>query len=204
MADPTKIPRLTDRKRAAIIAAAVSEFQKHGFDGTSMDRVADAAGASKRTVYNHFKSKEELFEAIIEDLRSGFGQIENVPYSAEEDLETQLIAIGVRIAEATMSEDSIKLARVVVSRFIQSPEFAAATMKEQENYHQGLEKWIKAATKDGRLSVGNVEQAATEFVGLIKTFCFWPQLISGSPPPTKRKLNAVIRSSAEMFLCRYG
>ena len=58
-------PRLTDRKRDAIVQAAIGEFREHGFNGTSMDRVAAAADVSKRTVYNHFPSKEELFEAIL-------------------------------------------------------------------------------------------------------------------------------------------
>ncbi|WP_390888393.1 TetR/AcrR family transcriptional regulator, partial [Leclercia adecarboxylata] len=51
--------RLTDRKRAAILEAAVAEFRAFGFAGTSMDRIAATAEVSKRTVYNHFASKDE-------------------------------------------------------------------------------------------------------------------------------------------------
>ena len=65
MTAPQPTPRLTDRKRDAIVQAAIGEFREHGFNGTSMDRVAAAADVSKRTVYNHFPSKEELFEAIL-------------------------------------------------------------------------------------------------------------------------------------------
>src|SRR5690606_882915 len=57
--------RLTDRKREAIIQAAIAEFRAHGFDITSMDKIAATAGVSKRTVYNHFPSKEELFAEIL-------------------------------------------------------------------------------------------------------------------------------------------
>ena len=76
MPEPIEKKRLTDRKNSEILAAAVSEFQKRGFDGTSMDRIAEAAGASKRTVYNHFKSKDELFTAIIAEIRGRIGEIE--------------------------------------------------------------------------------------------------------------------------------
>ncbi|MET0129737.1 MAG: helix-turn-helix domain-containing protein, partial [Stenotrophomonas chelatiphaga] len=62
---PDRPTRLTDRKRAAILDAAVAEFRAFGFAGTSMDRIAATAEVSKRTVYNHFASKDELFTAIL-------------------------------------------------------------------------------------------------------------------------------------------
>ncbi|MCF5632840.1 TetR family transcriptional regulator, partial [Pseudomonas syringae] len=51
--------RLTDQKREAIVLAAIAEFGDRGFEITSMDRIAARAEVSKRTVYNHFPSKEE-------------------------------------------------------------------------------------------------------------------------------------------------
>lgn len=56
-----------DAKEAAIVAAARKTFLLHGYDGASMDEIALAAAVSKRTVYNRFRSKEELFAATIED-----------------------------------------------------------------------------------------------------------------------------------------
>jgi TetR/AcrR family transcriptional regulator of autoinduction and epiphytic fitness len=50
--------RLTDRKREAIIQAAIAEFRANGFDITSMDKIAATAGVSKRTVYNHFPARK--------------------------------------------------------------------------------------------------------------------------------------------------
>jgi TetR/AcrR family transcriptional regulator, regulator of autoinduction and epiphytic fitness len=61
-----------------ILSGAMQEFLKHGFAGTSMDKVAQAAGVSKATVYNHFQDKEGLFKTLIEQLaqekfQSAFG-----------------------------------------------------------------------------------------------------------------------------------
>ena len=42
--------RLTERKREAIVQAAIAEFRVSGFDITSMDKIAATAGVSKRTV----------------------------------------------------------------------------------------------------------------------------------------------------------
>ena len=61
----TSTQRLTDRKREAIVEAAIAEFRAHGYDGTSVDKVAATRRVSKRTLYNHFPSKEELFAEIL-------------------------------------------------------------------------------------------------------------------------------------------
>ena len=53
-------------KRAAILEAAKRLFTTQGFDGTSMDAIAAAAGVSKLTVYSHFQDKERLFTAAVE------------------------------------------------------------------------------------------------------------------------------------------
>jgi TetR/AcrR family transcriptional repressor of mexJK operon len=60
-------PPSRDAKEAAIVAAARATFLAHGYDGASMDQIALAASVSKRTVYNRFRSKEELFAAAIDE-----------------------------------------------------------------------------------------------------------------------------------------
>ena len=52
-------------KRDAILAAAVELLLAQGYDGTSMDAVAAAAGVSKTTVYAHFSDKAQLFNAVM-------------------------------------------------------------------------------------------------------------------------------------------
>jgi AcrR family transcriptional regulator len=50
-------------RRDAILSATVDEVVKFGFDGTSIQRIAQAAGVSTGLVMYHFKSKEELVTA---------------------------------------------------------------------------------------------------------------------------------------------
>src|ERR1043165_5259685 len=57
-------PRIT-RSRALIMDAAARVFLERGYPGTSVDDIAAEAGVSKRTVYNVFDDKEQLFRAII-------------------------------------------------------------------------------------------------------------------------------------------
>lgn len=60
--------RIVDRdsKRLQIIEAATSRFAKSGYDATSMDDLAAAAGVSKGSLYDYFKNKEDLFYAVFE------------------------------------------------------------------------------------------------------------------------------------------
>ena len=194
---------LKDRKRAAIVAAAVKEFQENGFAGTSMDRIAETANVSKRTVYNHFPSKDDLFQAITSELIERCGEL-SFPYDPERPLDEQLTKMGRQYVETMTSDDFMKLARVVLSRFIQSPDLAGATIRGQDQTLDAIVKWIQSAKKDGRLSVGNPNQAATQFTSLIKAFAFWPQLIGNQEVPTKRELTQITKSAAAMFLDHYG
>lgn len=53
--------------RARLLKTAATHFAATGFDGTSVDAVSVAAGYAKGTLYNYFRSKEELFGAVIEE-----------------------------------------------------------------------------------------------------------------------------------------
>ncbi|HUI90098.1 MAG TPA: helix-turn-helix domain-containing protein [Anaerolineales bacterium] len=52
-----------DERRQQIVAAAV--IIQLRFDKATMDEIAEAAGASRGTVYSYFKGREELFEALL-------------------------------------------------------------------------------------------------------------------------------------------
>lgn len=54
-----------ERRRPLVLDAAFELFLEHGYDGTSMEAVARAAGVSKPVVYACFSSKEELFKALL-------------------------------------------------------------------------------------------------------------------------------------------
>lgn len=53
-------------RRNRIVGAALDTFARHGFDATSMVAVADASGVSRPVLYDHFRSKRELFLEVLE------------------------------------------------------------------------------------------------------------------------------------------
>jgi AcrR family transcriptional regulator len=54
------------RTRAALVAAAYTAFSRRGWAATRMEDVADAAGVSPATAYNHFPTKHALLGAVYE------------------------------------------------------------------------------------------------------------------------------------------
>lgn len=119
---PTK--RLTERKREDIVRAAVEEFRTAGYEATSMDRIAQAAGVSKRTVYNHFPSKEELFALMLEQLWASSAASVDLPYRSDLPLTQQLRQLLMQKLELLGDPNFIALARVAMAEIIHAPDRA--------------------------------------------------------------------------------
>jgi AcrR family transcriptional regulator len=62
-------PRLpAARRRRQLLDVALAAFAEHGFHETSMNDVAEAAGVTKPVLYQHFRSKRELFGELLADV----------------------------------------------------------------------------------------------------------------------------------------
>jgi TetR/AcrR family transcriptional regulator, regulator of autoinduction and epiphytic fitness len=196
--------RLTDRKRAAVISAAIEEFLAAGFDATSMDRIAARASVSKRTVYNHFPSKEALFAAILRQLWDASDAAETAAYSSSEPLRAQLLQLLLRKLSLLNDEAFLSLARVAIAAGIHSPERARDMVARMGEREEDLTVWIRAAAADGRLKTTDPLFAALQLQGLVKAFAFWPQVTMGQPPLGIVEQQQVAESAADMFLARYS
>lgn len=195
--------RLTDRKREAIIQAAIAEFRAHGFEITSMDKIAATAGVSKRTVYNHFPSKEELFAEILNQLWARIIAEPSVSYDREQPLHEQLRLMLREKVQMMADENFLTLARVAIAATIHSPERAQNMIERMGEREEGLTVWIRAAQADGRLKPVDPEFAAHQVQGLLKAFAFWPQISLGRAALDPDAQNAVAESALEMFLALY-
>ena len=51
--------------RARILDAALELFSEHGFEGTTLQQIADRLGFTKAALYYHFRSKDDLLQALI-------------------------------------------------------------------------------------------------------------------------------------------
>ena len=203
--DPTVThQRLTDRKRVAVIAAAIDEFLAAGFDGTSMDRIAARAGVSKRTVYNHFESKEALFAEILRQLWDASHAGDAFAYRATIPLREQLVELLMRKLRLLNDESFLALARVAIAAGIHSPERARDMVARLGEREEDITVWIRAAAADKRLRIADPVFASSQLQGLVKAFAFWPQVTMGQPPLSETEQQAIADSAADMFLARYA
>ena len=69
------MPRSSARTRQRILEAAYRLFYRQGFLRSGVDAVAEAAGVTKRTLYNHFPSKDALIAAVLTE-RAGMAEAE--------------------------------------------------------------------------------------------------------------------------------
>jgi TetR/AcrR family transcriptional regulator, regulator of autoinduction and epiphytic fitness len=198
------LPRLTDRKRSAIIDAAIDEFRTAGYEATSMDRIAARAGASKRTVYNHFPSKEALFAAILHRLWDTVIGGEELAYRPDRPLRGQLLDLIGQKFRLLNDEAFVSLARVAIAAGIHSPERAHEMVTRMSEREEGLTVWIRAAAAAGRLKVKDPVFASHQLQGLIKGFAFWPQITLDQPPLDAAMQKLVAESAVDMFLAYYS
>lgn len=169
-----------------------------------MDRIAARASVSKRTVYNHFPSKEALFAAILRQLWDAT-QAGNAPaYRADELLRPQLLELLMRKLRLLNDEAFLSLARVAIAAGIHSPERARDMVARLGEREEDLTVWIRAAAADGRLRAPDPVFAALQLQGLVKAFAFWPQVTMGQPPLNKSEQKKVSESAADMFLAHYA
>lgn len=197
-------PTRSELKHAAIIDAAAHEFRESGFAATSMDRIAERAEVSKRTVYNHFASKDALFEAILEVLWSRASRATELEYDSEISLEEQLGTLARRKLEVLADPNYLGLARALVAEAIRSPGFLVEKWQQLASEEEAFPRWIEAAVDDGRLVATDPALAAEQFMALVKGFAFWPQVVGVAPAPTADERRVLIDSVVELFLARYA
>ncbi|HAT32329.1 MAG TPA: TetR family transcriptional regulator [Janthinobacterium sp.] len=193
-------PRLTDRKRLAIVAAAIAEFRANGFEATSMDRIAATAAVSKRTVYNHFPSKDELFAEILTRLWESSAAQSALPYQAGKSLRDQLLALLQQKMSLISDANFLDLARVAIAETIHSPQRAQEMVARLSEKDTGVTGWIRAAQEDGKLKPGDHVFLAQLLQGQLKTFAFWPQVTMGQPMLDAARQKQVLEAAVDMFL----
>ena len=139
-------PTRSERKRADILDAAIAEFQVLGLRDTSMDRIAEHAKVSKRTVYNHFESKEALFRAIVAEMLVEQDDSITAVYDPDRTLEDQLVELIHQDVELLQDEVFVGMARVLMAESFSTPDLAREAFGEAAQREHPLSRWMSAVS----------------------------------------------------------
>jgi AcrR family transcriptional regulator len=121
----------TERLDEQLREAAVAAFLEHGYDGTSMEAIARAAGITKQTLYSRYPDKRAVFADVIpwamsrHEPRGVVGSIDG------EDLRESLMMIAREALTRTTDPQIVRLQRIAMNESARFPEFAvsAETMR---------------------------------------------------------------------------
>lgn len=182
--------------------AAIQAFQDDGYENTSMDRIAEVAGASKRTVYNHFPSKDALFEAVIDRFLAEVTALKQIPWDPDRSLEEQLGEFADAKVRILSDPAWLGLFKVGLGVFVRDPELARKAAARAEEGGDALATWLRDATADGRLHVQSPDLAARVFWAMVSGALFWPQALEG---PMDDEVASVLKAELiRTFLARHG
>src|SRR5271155_3050284 len=108
-----------------ILDAAAKVFIERGFEGATVDEIADVARAGKPTIYARFPGKEALFHAVmarnVREITSRFERI--APTGAT--IEERLTSIGIGILRKVLVTETVGLMRAGVAEAHRFPDVAA-------------------------------------------------------------------------------
>ena len=194
----------SELKREAIVDAARNAFQNDGVQNTSMDRIAELAQVSKRTVYNHFATKEALLFHIMKESWEKIFVQDKFFYDATAPLKYQLIDLLDDFIQLVSSENHINLSRAVFSYFVYHTEDFKKEVDKFFDRETNIHHWLSAGIADGRLIQFDIEKGIDQLCNLIKGACFWPQLLGIEPLYTQEQKTQLAEETVDMFLSRYA
>lgn len=193
--------RDTSKKRESILNAAMQAFGDQGYDKTSMDHIADLAAASKRTVYNHFPSKDILFQAVIEKFATEMHSLKQIRYDGARSLEEQLGDFAEAELALVNNPTWMGFMKALLIMFIRDPGMARKSMAKYANTEDTLATWLQAAVQDGRLAVDDPLLVARVFWSMLGGAFTWPAVYQGFLD--QKSAQVLKQELIETFLYRY-
>lgn len=177
--------------REKIIDVARAVFAKYGYKKTTMDDIAIGAQKGKSSIYYYFKSKEEIYEAVVEtESRLLFDDILrkiDQPIPAKEKFRLYVFTRLNKIRELTNFYD------VIENNFIRSLDFIESL---QQKYHKKeisiLQNILYEGVKSREFNIQDTEIAAIALVTAIKGLEA-PLIIKGAKKNLERRVDYVLK-----------
>jgi AcrR family transcriptional regulator len=187
-------------KRSEVLDAAVEEILEKGYAGATLASIAERAQVSTATVFKHFRTKADIFGAIM---RRVWGNEEDSlpPAPDAGDPRSGLLAIGHDYA-ATITDPKIRaLFRVMIAEVPRFPELGQELYeKGKRPYLDRLHHYLEAEIAAGTLVIPDVGLAVRQFLGMINDVIFWPHMLVVDLQEDQPEIDRVVEGAVETML----
>ena len=193
-----------DKKTAAIVDAARQTFLARGFDAASMDQIALAAGVSKRTVYNRFRSKEELFGAAITETCAHLLPLNIADIEASLPPAAFISALGRVFLRGILAPDALSLRRIAAFEAERTPAIGKAYMENGPKcmVDEAAPILTRLAEK-GVFKIDDVREAIWQLGALITEPLYTRVLMGDAPEDLDAAIDEQVARGVDAFMKIY-
>ena len=198
---PLKRPQ---RWSARLLDAAEAVFIEQGYARATVDAIAKAAGATRKTIYARYANKEEIFAAVIDRMLDQPAQSPGDPLRADRaEPRALLLKLAHELIAIAETPRAAGLSRLIYTEAHQSPELMKLSADLYTRALSDVRAALEALHAAGRLpSMPDVVTAANLFMEMTVSTPR-SRAILGSPLPRKQFAQQT-EAAVDLFLMGYG
>ncbi|WP_440056024.1 TetR/AcrR family transcriptional regulator [Pseudoalteromonas sp. T1lg65] len=186
-------------KQQSILCAAIELFAHKGLQATTMESICQLAEVSKRTLYKHYPTKEDLFDAVVELLIERIKPIASIQFIPNYDFAIQLQHLGQSAMSLLNDEDYMRLSRIVMIESMRSYEQAQKLNEKFGRCEFAMIQWFEDAANSGCLGHFDASFAASYFWGALKRLGYWDRAIKWQAPLAEAELEELVKQAVDLF-----
>ena len=163
-------------RKEEIIQATLSLASEKGLSNISMSQIAEYIGIKKPSLYNHFKSKDEIIEATYQYLRNeaksslSIGEIDYARLIEEKSLKEILMLTINNYNNMTTQENMLKFYKIIYSERTFNPLAAKILIEETNRMVNATKNLFYALQVHKKLNVESIDVVATSFAMTVHAF----------------------------------
>jgi len=195
-------PRLSaEQRRRLIVTTAIDLFADQGFGGTRVRDIADRMGTSEPVVFQHFPTKQELYNAILDEIatRRHFTELEELLYyEADYPLDRALLLLTRSFLDKACADDPVL--RLILYAALEGDALVDALVDEHfTRLVEYIAYEVSEGQRAGQLGGGDADALAHQFFATLFGLAVWHGVVRRGTA-SSAEIDAAARLHVETFL----
>ncbi len=192
-------------KTRQIISAATEIFLQEGFEAASMDRIVERAGVSKRTLYNYYPSKDEIFVSVMRSLLGSIFDNFSPERAGPAELAERLRRVGGELLRLANAPETLSLFRIIASEAQRFPKLAAEFFEQSfENVIEGIASILDRENGKSGVNIPDPRQAGEYYLDLLTGTAYLRVVFGTAPPMGEKSISQRTNRALDYFFAAYG